>query len=539
MNRLFILLFTCLLASCSTSDDNEMQTVDTYMLLSPESVTFNYQGGEKRVEIDANAQWVITSSLPDWVGIKEITNDYIDVVANSNEGDDYRSVVVEFKTVDDSYYTLSIRQTAQERLCFEEIDSLRVDASENQYKININRNVSYDLSILDQGDEWISISKGSNDFFNGSISTGSNNSNSLYVKVAKNESAAARNSRIVIRNTTYELSDTLYVIQSGNETAITGRKYEDGEYVQLQKGLKGSVDLVIMGEAFIANDLNERGKYEQSIRQAMEYYFSIEPFASCRDYFNVYMVVAESPTEKIGAKESLGLSSQHNKFSIAYGSGTEIVCNADLIFEYAKKVKDLDKEKPLTVIVVLNDDKYAGTTYLYSDGNSIALCPMCTESSPNDFEGLIHHEAGGHGFGFLCDEYVYHQAQIPEDKKKGIQEWQQLGYQMNVDFTNDPASVHWKDFIGLPKYGHVGLFEGGYMYQFGIWRPESNSCMNNNIPYFNVQSRWCITKRIMDLSGVDFTIEDFIRTDKAEAPSTRAVSYTSSSPLGTPKWYIK
>lgn len=539
MNRICFLLLVILLASCSNSSDDEKQVTEPYMVLNPESVTFNYKGGEKRVEIEANTSWVINSTLPDWLMITKITNNSIYIEAKTNEDKDNRSIVLEFKTEDKNYYSLSVHQTAQERLLFNEIDSLIVDASENQYKIDVSRNVSYNISILDEGKEWIDVSSASINFPNSTITTDSGNSNTLNIKVTENGDTTTRHARIVIYNNAYELSDTLHVIQKGKEGVIIGRKYNDGEFLQLQEGLKGSVDLVIMGEAFTAKDLNEGGKYEQSIRQAMEYYFTIEPFKSFREYFNVYMVVAESPTEQIGSKEGLGLSAQNNKFSVAYGSGTEIVCDDELVFEYAQKVEGLNPDKPSYIIVVLNDSKYAGTTYLYSNGNSIALCPMSQEPSPNDFEGVIHHEAGGHGFGFLCDEYVYHQEEIPEDSKKNIQEWQKLGFQMNVDFTNDSKAVHWKDLIGLPQYSQVGLYEGGYMYQYGIWRSESNSCMNNNIPYFNAQSRWCITKRIMDISGVDFTIEDFIRIDKVETPSTRAMSPTYSPPLGAPKWILK
>ena len=46
----------------------------------------------------------------------------------------------------------------------------------------------------------------------------------------------------------------------------------------------------------------------------------------------------------------------------------------------------------------------------------------------------------------------------------------------------------------------MGVYEGGYEYQYGVWRSEENSCMNNNVPYFNVQSRWAIVNRIMKFS---------------------------------------
>lgn len=188
--------------------------------------------------------------------------------------------------------------------------------------------------------------------------------------------------------------------------------------------------------------------------------------------------------------------------------------------------------------MVLNSDKYAGTAYLYQDGNSIALCPMSTAEPPNDFEGIVHHEAGGHAFGFLCDEYVYNQSEMPEERKNSIKEWQKQGFHLNLDFTNDLDKILWKDFIGIDKYTPVGAYEGGYEYQFGVWRSEENSYMNNNIPYYNVQSRWCIVNRIMQLSDIEFTIQDFIKNDNPIYPTgSRGLNnWDDFVPLGNPKW---
>ena len=119
-----------------------------------------------------------------------------------------------------------------------------------------------------------------------------------------------------------------------------------------------------------------------------------------------------------------------------------------------------------------------------------------------------------------------------------IKEWQLLGYQTNLDFTGNEEEIRWKDFIGLDKYEAVGAYEGGFEYQFGVWRSEANSCMNDNVPYFNVQSRWAIVNRIMELSGLPYTVEDFIRDDpgsvRLQQESRGHFSSTPFRPLGTP-----
>lgn len=109
---------------------------------------------------------------------------------------------------------------------------------------------------------------------------------------------------------------------------------------------------------------------------------------------------------------------------------------------------------------------------------------------------------------------------------------------MNLDFTNDTSTILWKDFIGLEKYPQVGAYQGGYEYAYGVWRSEENSCMNNNIPYFNVQSRWIIVNRIMKLSKKSFTLQDFMKSDSQTSPNaaTRAIPQKLFRTLGEPIW---
>ncbi len=38
------------------------------------------------------------------------------------------------------------------------------------------------------------------------------------------------------------------------------------------------------------------------------------------------------------------------------------------------------------------------------------------------------------------------------------------GHNANVDLTDDPERIEWREFYELPRYGMVGAFEGAYMY---------------------------------------------------------------------------
>ena len=89
----------------------------------------------------------------------------------------------------------------------------------------------------------------------------------------------------------------------------------------------------------------------------------------------------------------------------------------------------------------------------------------------------MQHEAGGHGFGKLIDEYIYYSTALPDEMIALFRQWEGFGHNANADLTDDPARIEWREFYELPRYGMVKAFEGAYMYARGIWRPETNSCI--------------------------------------------------------------
>ena len=97
------------------------------------------------------------------------------------------------------------------------------------------------------------------------------------------------------------------------------------------------------------------------------------------------------------------------------------------------------------------------------------------------------------------------------------------GWFENVDFYDDILLTSWKRFAGHSKYDRVGTFEGA-MYGKGIWIPEFNSCMNNNILYFNAPTRWAQVRRIHKLAGIDCTFSQFLQDDQIPVYPTSARS---------------
>ena len=304
-------------------------------------------------------------------------------------------------------------------------------------------------------------------------------------------------------------------------------KYNEDEVVTLQTASKGNgVNIVILGDGFNAKDISE-GKLMKAMEETYEHFFSIQPFKFYKDYFNVYTAVPVSPESGIGTVNTI----VQTRFNTATNGGVTRNGDDDYyeVMQYACKAPTVNNDNinRSLIIMIPNTEDYGGVTYMWDDGTAIAYCPMSDYGYPLDFRGLIQHEAGGHGFGKLGDEYIYHNAFIQAcgctccPHVFELQCGQALGWFQNLSLTGKMGDVPWRDFIFHEKYHTiVDIFEGGYMHTRGVYRSEQNSCMNNEIPYYSTISRYEIVKRIMEYAGEDFSFEKFVENDIIEAVST-------------------
>ena len=145
---------------------------------------------------------------------------------------------------------------------------------------------------------------------------------------------------------------------------------------------------------------------------------------------------------------------------------------------------------------------------------------MSDDAFPYDFRGIVQHEAGGHGFAKLADEYIYHNIFIQSCKCLCCYHLHEFyssksrGWHRNLETTGDMDQVGWSHLIFHPKYSNiVDIYEGGYFHSRGVFRSEPNSCMNNCIPYFSAISRQEAVERIMRYAGEEFDINDFYAKD--------------------------
>ena len=301
-------------------------------------------------------------------------------------------------------------------------------------------------------------------------------------------------------------------------------QYAEDEIITLQKatrGNNGGINLVFLGDGFDAKDISE-GKYMAAMQEQVENFFGIEPYTTYRDYFNVHTAIAVSPETGIGSVNTI----RYAKFETTFTGGVGLRCDYDAVFNYALHIPEVTRDNlnQSLIIMVPNSTDYGGICQMWEDGSAIAFCPMSTYGYPLDTRGVLQHEAGGHGFGKLGDEYIYHNAFIDfcdctccghVFEFEMAKSW---GWYDNLSLTGKMHEVPWSHLIFDDRYSDiVDIFEGGYMHSRGVFRSEQNSCMNNDIPYYSTISRESIVKRIKAYAGEEYSYEEFVANDSREA----------------------
>ncbi len=301
--------------------------------------------------------------------------------------------------------------------------------------------------------------------------------------------------------------------------------YAEDEIITKQtatKGNNGGINLVFLGDGFDAKDISE-GKYMAAMEEQIENFFGIEHYKTYRDYFNVHTAIAVSPETGIGAVNTI----RYAKFETTFTGGVGLRCDYDAVFNYALRIPEVTNLDQTLIIMVPNSTDYGGICQMWESGAAIAFCPMSTYGYPLDTRGVIQHEAGGHGFGKLGDEYIYHNAFIDFcdctccGHDFVLNYYFSLGWFQNLSLTGKMHEVPWSHLIFDDRYSDiVDIFEGGYMHTRGVFRSEQNSCMNNDIPYYSTISREAIVKRIKAYAGEEYSFEEFVANDKRDAGVT-------------------
>ena len=293
---------------------------------------------------------------------------------------------------------------------------------------------------------------------------------------------------------------------------------KDGEVTVLQKATEGNgIDIVLMCDGYSDRQI-EDGTYAAVIKKMEEAFFSEEPFKTYRKMFNVYAITVVSATE--------GYENAGQALGTFFGGGTMVGGSNSQCMEYALKAVPQEKMDNTLIIVAMNESwRFGGTCYYYdpASGNNdygcgFAIAYFTAGGNDETLATSLHHEAGGHGFAKLADEYTEQETTIPNYEVDSYHQKEKWGWWKNVDFTDDPTQVKWAKFLTDSRYQYdgLGVFEGACVYARGAWRPTEYSIMRYNTGGFNAPSREAIWYRIHKLAYGDswtYNYEDFVKYD--------------------------
>lgn len=291
---------------------------------------------------------------------------------------------------------------------------------------------------------------------------------------------------------------------------------EDGTWrIVLDSEREKTYNIVFLGDGFIEEDNVVGGAFDKEVEKSLDFIFSKQPLKTYKDYFKVYQVYAHS--NERGADKNARENIIDTKFDATFGwNGINrllVIRDEWTAITYANKALP----NYHMIFVLVNDPMHGG-----SGGNIIT-------ASVNDWSHLTALHEMGHRFG-LGDEYEDRLVAIGKDRKEAA-------LYSNLDITGDPTKVKWKHFIGRPGYSSENVYEGGYYFSDGVWRPSRYSIMNilDTDQGFNAISREAIVRHVFQWIGETFDMDEFYRRDDpAETHPTPAAISNNPIPMPPP-----
>lgn len=523
----FILLCLSLLL-LTACFNNEAEP--TFSIQTGEDITIAYEAGsEVTVHFTSSREWQATSA-DDWFTISPSSGESgtFNLVITTKTDNLTAGPRTSIITLTSGSLTKDIPLQQSNAITLEQ-ETYYVEAEGGDLDIPFSTNVKTDeLRVYSDQNNWLQQRAKNRTTF----------PLALRLKVSPNTEKFSRTTYIYFikeADTNKKILSTVTIIQKGTNAGQSVDYSADKTVSVLQTAEEGNgIPIVIMGDGFIDKEITD-GTYAKIMKKTLENLFTEEPAKSLRDYFNVYAVTAVSKNNSFGDGYETAFDCKLR------GGGTTEIYNGDelKIMEYAQSVEGINLQETL-VVIILNTPTYAGTTYFgYVDSSTnkavefaIAYCPVIENLESEKFKQVLVHEAIGHGFAKLEDEYDYEeQGVIPSSQMEQIRKLQTLGWAQNVDFTESRTEVLWANFLADERYAseNLGIFQGACTYTTGAYRPSEESMMRSNIQGFNAPSRKSIYDRIIKVGMErEATYEDFVAYDLQHKPQTRSVLSTAT-----------
>lgn len=219
------------------------------------------------------------------------------------------------------------------------------------------------------------------------------------------------------------------------------------------------VDVVILGDGYTKN---ETDKFQKDINHFTEVFFSLDPYTSMKDYFNIYGVL--SPSEDSGVDEPRAEIYKETTLNSTFNSmGSERY----LLTESVHAVYDVASAVPFDASFIMANHKRYGGGGIYNF--------YCTFTSDTQFRDYIFLHEFGHSFTGLADEYYTSDVAYSDFYKPDREP-----AEPNITALLDKNNLKWMEFVEestpIPTPWNKEEFDlMGYK-----WQKERNK-LNNEI----------------------------------------------------------
>ena len=523
------------MAALFTGCDDD--SVNGSLQFSTDDMLLNAAGDTISIDVTAGSDWQ-AESMAEWCHVANATgksNDKLTIYVDPSDDIYERGTAVKVSCGNNAV-RLSIRQ---EPMVFEINDSkkaLNFTRGIAHDTLYINTNMNWKVEITDTTG-WLTVPD-----------TIGHGTTALVFTTSDNSQDKERSTTVRLR----------YGVRSMKLTATQKGGIRADGHIQKHFGdreVDKGFNIIFLGEGFIDKDLiAETGAFDKAVQEAYEALFNVEPYKTYKDYFNVYSIACESKERGIG---TAGGSNEEiikkTVFTSFLYKDASIRGNDALAFFYANKILGMTEEIMNThsvVVILVNDERYGGSTYWYTSGKAISYVPLNRDTQlPGGFTNIFLHEIGGHAIGKLADEWSTPDNYLTTEIKTEIQKtlYSKL-YYYNLAFP--PAlskNMAWMMFVSQPAYKDLlGAFDGGASYLSRKEKPkafvchsEEKSCMINHMPYFSVACRYGIVQWLLfklnvypyDRDGLQKVMTHFFEHDTFTVPEEQPISDKPHLPM--------
>ena len=233
------------------------------------------------------------------------------------------------------------------------------------------------------------------------------------------------------------------------------------------------LNLIILGDGYTAEEMQQ---FRDDVDKHLNVQWSIEPFRSYRDYFNVYMIEIVSGESGISCDPDDGNVRRDTPLKLQYAGTCPAGANArgvtfgpggqQALEEYVSMIPGVTAQNRQT-LTLANTSTYGGIGG--RNATTTGQAPQGPLVSPHEL---------GHSLGNLQDEYPYSARNVPGGPYTGG-EPSSIHHTLLTEQQMRDQQAKWFRWLGEESLsgGVIGRYESGQTRSSGIWRPSEHSIM--------------------------------------------------------------